>query len=756
MRKIWDIHGGVHPPENKTQSNRSPIATIRLPKEIILPLNQHIGAPAQPIVSVGERVLKGQKIADAQGFVSAPVHASTSGKVSDIGDRVIPHSSGMTAPCITIQPDNQEEWVEVYPCEDYTKLERTELLERIREAGIAGMGGAGFPSAVKLNPAKESEVDTLILNGTECEPYITADDVLMRERADQIIEGAKLLAHILHNPKNILIGIEDNKPEAIQTMQKAAQGTNVEIVSFPTKYPSGGEKQLIQILTGKEVPSGKLPANVGIVVQNIGTAVAAYRAVKFGEPLISRVTTVVGESLTTQRNIDVLLGTPIEHVLQEHGFNPNNSERLIIGGPMMGFAVEQTSIPVIKTTNCILAPSKDEMPEQPPAQPCIRCGMCAEACPASLLPQQLFWYSQAEEFEKLQSHQLFDCIECGACSFVCPSNIPLVQYYRHSKATIRQIEKEKVKSDRSRQRFEFRKERLAKVEAEKEAKRIARKKAAEEAKKKAAAKAKVDEGQQADGEQTKQSTDPVAAAITKAQQKAASVTPEQQKAKLERAVAGAQNRLDRAKEQLAAAEQEGNTERVESLQAKLKQAELKHQEANDKLKAFATDASAPSATETTIKDKLASSPTDILKQKITTLESRINVAKQKLAEAEAENSNTVEALRKGVEKLETKHQEAQKELSALPESNENTTSESPAVEPETLSAAEQAIAKAKQKAAMQASMSDEEKAQAQKASLEARLDKAKARLQKAIDENNENVDAFRLGVEKIEAKLKDL
>ncbi|PCK09934.1 MAG: electron transport complex subunit RsxC [Alteromonadaceae bacterium] len=600
MRKIWDIPGGVHPPENKAQSNHRPIAQVALPKQVILPLNQHIGAAAIPCVSVGERVLKGQVIATAQGLISAPLHASTSGTVSAIESRLIPHPSGMSADCIIIDCDGQDTWVPLKPCEDPLAEDKKALIEKIRNAGIAGMGGAGFPCAVKLSPRANSPIDTLILNGTECEPYITADDMLMRERAEEIIQGAQVLAHLLGQPKEILVGIEDNKPEAIAAMQSAAEGTPISIVGFPTKYPSGGEKQLIYILTGKEVPSKALPASVGVVLQNVGTALAAWRAVRYGEPLVSRVTTVVGESLSVQQNVEVVLGTPVDHILAEHGYQSANSSHLIIGGPMMGHAMEQSQIPVIKTTNCILAPSPQEMPEQAPAQACIRCGMCAEACPASLLPQQLYWYAQAEDFDKLNDHNLFDCIECGACSYVCPSNIPLVQYYRASKGAIRQADNEKLKSDRSRERFEFRQTRLAKVEAEKEERRQARKRAAEEAKKKQAEKAaKAAENpetateaaspEKAATDTNKEKTtvnnnDLVMAAMAKANN--AEVDPAKEKAKRERALSGAESSLERVLRQLQEAKDISDDARAETLQARIKQVELKVKEAKEKLEAL--------------------------------------------------------------------------------------------------------------------------------------------------------------------------
>lgn len=479
MRKVFDFHGGIHPPENKHQSLGLPIALAGIPPELTLPLSQHIGAPAVPVVKVGDKVLKGQLIAEAKGFVSVPVHAPTSGTVSAVEERAIAHPSGFKAPCVVIKSDGNDEWTSLHPHEDYTLLTTPELLNAIRDGGIAGMGGAGFPAAVKLSIRSEAKVETLILNGTECEPYITADDILMRERADQIVAGAKILAQLI-NPQETLIGVEDNKPEGLASLRRAAQGTDIQIVQFPTKYPSGGEKQLIEILTGKQVPSGGLPLDVGVVCQNIGSAVAIYEAVVLGRPLISRITTVTGKSVSEAQNFEVLLGTPMSYLLQKAGYQSSANNRLIMGGPMMGFTVPDSNVPIVKTTNCILAPTEAELPTPPPAQACIRCGMCAQVCPASLLPQQMFWFAQGKEHEKLEQHNLFDCIECGACSWVCPSAIPLVQYYRASKAEILQARRDHEKSEQSRLRFELRQERLDREEAEKDAKRAARKLAAEQ------------------------------------------------------------------------------------------------------------------------------------------------------------------------------------------------------------------------------------------------------------------------------------
>lgn len=768
MRKVWDIPGGVHPPENKIQSLQVETAEVSLPKQLILPLNQHIGAPAKPIVAVGDRVLKGQLIAEASGFVSASLHAPTSGTITAIEEQALPHPSGLSGTCIVLDSDGQDKWGELAPCEDYTALEREALLAKIRNAGISGMGGAGFPASVKLDARKP--IDTLILNGTECEPYITADDVLMREQAEKIIEGAQILSHLLGNPDSVLVGIEDNKPQAIERMQQAATGTQVEIVVFPTKYPSGGEKQLIQILTGTEVPSGGLPADLGIVVQNVGTAAAIRDAVIEGKPLISRITTVVGEALQTQRNVEVLIGTPISHLLAEHGFDPSAAARLIMGGPMMGFALDNAEVPLVKTSNCILVPSHSEMPAPPPSQACIRCGMCAEACPANLLPQQLYWYAQAEDHDKLMAHNLMDCIECGACSFVCPSTIPLVQYYRAAKGSIRQKQEDKIKADHARKRFEFRQERLAKAEAEKLAKREARKKAAEEAKKLAAEKAAAGESApKADGK-----ADLVAAALARTQAKKAD--PAQQEAKLSRAVTSSKERVAKLKEKLATAEQE-TPDQVEKIQAQIKNAEIRLQDAQQKLeqrKATAQTAAPDSTTAAAItattnsgepKDaaaaaieramaKASMSPEEKLRSNIESLTNRLEKAEKKAADAKAEGSEHADAFAANAEKLKTKIADAQKELAEIaPQaavSQEN--SQEPAqAKSEPLDAAAAAIERAKAKA----NMSPEEKLRSTIESLSNRLVKAEKKAADAKAEGNEHADAFAANAEKLKTKLAD-
>ena len=471
--KIWDIPGGIHPPERKELSNRTPIQPAPLPRQLTLPLSQHIGAPAEPCVAVGERVRKGQKIAEATGFVSVPVHAPTSGTVTFIGPQPYPHASGMLAPAIVIEADGLDQWCELAPCADFRALAPEELLGRIRDAGINGLGGAGFPTAVKLTARPQQKIHTLVINGTECEPYITADDVLMREKAAELVVGIDILAQLIQ-PDEVLIGIEDNKPEAIAAVRAALGERSYQLRVFPTKYPSGGERQLIQILTGREVPAGGLPADIGMLCQNVGTAVAVHDAVVLGRPLIARIVTLTGEALARPMNVEALIGTPVGELLAFAGLDANKMDRLIMGGPMMGFTLPALDVPLVKTTNCLLAPTSKELPPPPPAMPCIRCGECALACPASLLPQQLHFFALGSEHEQLKAHNLFDCIECGACAYVCPSSIPLVQYYRAAKAEIRELEQKQQKAEHSKQRFELRQERLRREEERKEEERKAR------------------------------------------------------------------------------------------------------------------------------------------------------------------------------------------------------------------------------------------------------------------------------------------
>ena len=721
MRKVWDTFGGVHPPENKTQSNGSAIETLPLAESYIVPLNQHIGTEAVPCVAVGQHVLKGEKIANAEGPVSAATHAPTSGDVIAIEPRPVPHPSGMNSLCIVIKADGEDQWTSLSACADYSGLTNDELLFRLREAGIAGMGGAGFPAAIKLHPRATQKIDTLILNGTECEPYITADDRLMREHADDVVQGALLFAQLLKQPKTLLVGIEDNKPEAIAIMEKAVKGTRIEVVSFPTKYPSGGEKQLIQILTGKEVPSNAIPAEIGVVVQNVGTAAAAYRAIRYGEPLISRVTTVVGNSLQRQGNVYALIGTPIAHVLRHHGYDKSKNQRLIIGGPMMGYTAQSTAIPITKTTNCLLAPSLDELHENQAAQACIRCGMCAEVCPAQLLPQQLFWYARAQDVDKLQDYNLFDCIECGACSYACPSHIPLVQYYRAAKGEIRQQEQEKIAADKARERFEARKARLEEVEREKEAKRRARREAAEKAKKQLAATSDVNTEHGAADDNN----------------------PE----KRQRQLLAAQKHLAYVSEQLETAKTGGEQTRIDAVTARLNDAQKKVVDAQNKLIMF-DNQNTPVQTEK-IHEKLSLTPAEKAQRNVDSLQQRLVKAQQVANDALEKNLPTLDALQLGVAKLAKKLEDARAELA---QSTGSDVTEA-AADAATTSAADAAIAKARARAAATASLSAEEKHANHIASLEKRLEKASLRLQQAEQEGSEHIDVLRDSVSKLRDKL---
>ena len=447
-----------------------PIAAAPVPPELILPLQQHIGNAATPIVKVGDRVLKNQIIARAEGYVSVPVHASSSGTVIAIEPRVIPHPSHLKDTCIVIATDGKDETIPVSSVvADYRHMDPAELRNRIREAGIVGLGGAGFPAFIKLNPGPQLKIHTLILNGAECEPYITCDAMLMQEQPRAILDGLRIMQHAL-GTEHCIIGIEDNKPAAIQALQSALQQDEqrfIEIVAVPTLYPAGGEKQLIKTLTGIEVPSHQLPASVGVICHNVATAYSIAQAIS-QQPLIERVVTLTGPALSRAANYRVRLGTPMEFLLEHAGVSRSSLARLIMGGPMMGFAINDRQTPVCKTTNCLLALTAQEIPRTQFELPCIRCGECARVCPAQLLPQQLYWHAHAKDFDKIQDFKLFDCIECGCCSYVCPSHIPLVQYYRFAKTEIWAKERDKRKSDIARQRHEFHLARLERKKREDE------------------------------------------------------------------------------------------------------------------------------------------------------------------------------------------------------------------------------------------------------------------------------------------------
>jgi len=470
-RPLHRFPGGLHLPEHKAESTTLPVAAMPVPRLLVLPLQQHIGRAAKPLVAVGDRVLKGQVLAQPEGYVSVPLHASSSGTVVAIKERPIPHPSGIRAPCIVIETDGADRWIERHPEPSWREAEPAHLRERIREAGIVGLGGAGFPAHVKLDRG-EHAVELLLLNGAECEPYITCDDMLMRERATEVVSGMAIMSRALQARRNV-VAIEDNKPQAIAAMRAAIAGAgwdDVEVVVVPTRYPTGGEKQLIKVITGKEVPSQGLPIHIGVVCQNVATAASVHRAIEYGEPLISRIVTVTGGAVAQPRNIEVRVGTLMSELLAFAGGTVTAPARYVMGGPMMGITLASLDLPVTKTTNCLLAPQPGEMGAEQEPSPCIRCGACAEVCPAGLLPQQLYWHARAKEFDKAQAYNLFDCIECGCCAYVCPSHLPLVQFYRFAKSAIRTQQEEKKKADLARERHEFRQRRQAQEKAEREAK----------------------------------------------------------------------------------------------------------------------------------------------------------------------------------------------------------------------------------------------------------------------------------------------
>ncbi|MDD2700032.1 MAG: electron transport complex subunit RsxC [Sideroxydans sp.] len=525
MRKLHRFHGGIHPPTQKTQSTGTPIATPPLPQKLVIALHQHVGNCAIPEVQVGERVLKGQRIGRPEGRQSSAVHAPTSGTIAAIDMQTVAHASGMPDLCVTLIPDGKEEWID-HAGVDYHNTSHTELRHLLREAGVVGLGGAVFPSDIKAY-SRHHKITTLVINGAECEPYITCDDMLMRERPRDILRGAEVLRELLY-AEEVLIGIEDNKPEAIAAMRKAVEEDghqHMEVIAVPTLYPGGGAKQLIRVLTGIEVAAGVRSTQKGVQCFNVATAWSVWRAITHGEPLLSRIVTVTG-NVEHPQNFEALLGTPV-HELVAHAGNKPDTERYIMGGPMMGVDLPDSSVGVTKATNCIIAASPALFPPPEPALPCIRCTRCTDVCPAELQPQDLYWFAKSNNFGKAQEFSLFDCIECGACAYVCPSHIPLVHYYRYAKSEILVRDHDKRAADLARERHEFRQFRIEREKQEK-AERLAQKeRAAAEAKAAAAAAAAalptpVDPD--ADADDTQQMR--IDAALARAKEQAAAANPQ--------------------------------------------------------------------------------------------------------------------------------------------------------------------------------------------------------------------------------------
>lgn len=461
-------NGGVHPPEHKLESTKYPIASIDIPKRLVLPLRQHVGNLPKVLVGIGQHVLKGQLLAEAEGNISAAIHAPTSGMITAIENVVIPHPSGLPDLCIILEPDGQDIWGERTPIVwrgQNTLEEKIALVAKLRESGIVGLGGAAFPTHIKLKTNAKTVIDTLVINAAECEPYITCDDMLMRERAAEIVKGAEIAQHLL-SAKRCIIGVEDNKPEAAEAMRRACaeSGFAITVKVVPTLYPSGDARQLIRLLTDMEVPSDKRSTDVGVQCFNVATVLAMHRFFDFGEPALSRIVTMTG-NVSQPANFEVLFGTSVDDLITAAGGALAGTNDYIMGGPMMGFSLPSSEVPITKAANCIIAGAPDLFPAAPPAMPCIRCARCADACPVSLQPQELYWFSKSDNFEKARDYNLFDCIECGCCSYVCPSNIPLVQYYRYAKSEIIAQDKAKEAADLARERNEFR---LMRIEREKQ------------------------------------------------------------------------------------------------------------------------------------------------------------------------------------------------------------------------------------------------------------------------------------------------
>ncbi|MEX4492228.1 electron transport complex subunit RsxC [Haemophilus influenzae] len=466
--KLWDFKGGIHPPEMKSQSNSQPLRYLPLGTDFYIPLKQHLGTTGNLLIKEGDYVLKGQALTKGDGLRMLPVHAPTSGTIKSIKPYVATHPSGLDEPTIHLQADGLDQWIERNPIDDFSTLSSEQLIHKIYQAGIAGLGGAVFPTAAKIQSA-EQKVKLLIINGAECEPYITCDDRLMRERADEIIKGIRILRYILH-PEKVVIAIEDNKPEAIAAIRNALQGANdISIRVIPTKYPSGATKQLIYLLTGIEVPSGERSSSIGVLMQNVGTMFAIKRAVINDEPLIERVVTLTGNKIAEKGNYWVRLGTPISQILSDTGYQFDKHFPIFAGGPMMGLELPNLNAPVTKLVNCLLAPDYLEYAEPEAEQACIRCSSCSDACPVNLMPQQLYWFARSEDHKKSEEYALKDCIECGICAYVCPSHIPLIQYFRQEKAKIWQIKEKQKKSDEAKIRFEAKQARMEREEQERKA-----------------------------------------------------------------------------------------------------------------------------------------------------------------------------------------------------------------------------------------------------------------------------------------------
>lgn len=457
------IRGGVHAEERKVLTSKKAIAhDLPLPKKLYIPLQQHMGKPAEPLIQVGEKVLKGQLLAHSQGLISAPVHAPSSGEIIDINDYPAPHPSALPIRMIVLETDGKDQWIEAQEVADPFQLAPEDISSRVGAAGIVGLGGATFPTAVKLNMGRENRIDTLIINGAECEPYLSCDDRLMQEQADAIIDGVRIMLHGMETHKAV-IAIEDNKPEAFAAMTKAADAfSEIKVIQIPTRYPMGWDRQLIRYVTGREVPVGSRSSEIGVTIHNIGTAFATHKAIRHGQPLVNRVVTVSGGALANPLNIEVPIGTLISEVFEFCGVDYNQVARIIMGGPMMGDALPHSDLPTVKATSGLLALTQSEL-KSTEEQPCIRCASCVSVCPAGLRPLDMANNIRVNQLDSAVDIGLKDCISCGCCSYICPSNIPLVQYFKYATGELAARQQAQQKSEQTKKLMEARNARLERI-----------------------------------------------------------------------------------------------------------------------------------------------------------------------------------------------------------------------------------------------------------------------------------------------------
>ncbi|HHF5389701.1 TPA: electron transport complex subunit RsxC [Haemophilus influenzae] len=729
--KLWDFKGGIHPPEMKSQSNSQPLRHLPLGTDFYIPLKQHLGTTGNLLIKEGDYVLKGQALTKGDGLRMLPVHAPTSGTIKSIKPYVATHPSGLDEPTIHLQADGLDQWIERNPIDDFSTLSSEQLIHKIYQAGIAGLGGAVFPTAAKIQSA-EQKVKLLIINGAECEPYITCDDRLMRERADEIIKGIRILRYILH-PEKVVIAIEDNKPEAISAIRNALQGANdISIRVIPTKYPSGATKQLIYLLTGIEVPSGERSSSIGVLMQNVGTMFAIKRAIINDEPLIERVVTLTGNKIAEKGNYWVRLGTPISQILSDAGYQFDKHFPIFAGGPMMGLELPNLNAPVTKLVNCLLAPDYLEYAEPEAEQACIRCSSCSDACPVNLMPQQLYWFARSEDHKKSEEYALKDCIECGICAYVCPSHIPLIQYFRQEKAKIWQIKEKQKKSDEAKIRFEAKQARMEREEQERKARS------------QRAAQARREELAQTKGE------DPVKAALERLKAKKANETESTQIKTLtsekgevlpDNTDLMAQRKARRLARQQAASQVENQEQQTQPTDAK--KAAVAAAIARAKAKKLAQ---ANSTSEAISNSQTAENEVEKTQENSTALDPKKAAVAAAIARAKAKKLAQTNSTIEAISNSQTVENEVEKTKSAVEKTEENST----ALDPKKAAVAA-AIARAKAKKLAQANSASEAISNSQTAKNE--VEKTKSAVEKT-EENSTALDPKKAAVAAAIARAK--